>query len=938
MKDKKLTKQQELEKKEILERISNIGKQDPLIQHNISLYESLYSTKAFDIIDYKELKDYFFEDKPKDKRTGFNFDTILYDDGDRINENFSTSPWIVIDVDFKDNSTTNIKDLYHFFENDKYCYICGYSASGKGLRAIYAAAGINLYLIQLQLLDEEQLIEEKAKQEWKYEGIIRYLENNGFGDAKHFVDKALFRGAQMTFSLSSTLPHKIKDEVIPIDFTDIRIKNRSVVKHKNVSKKEISGWDLQQLFGEVDATTTIISYEDGLKFCSALQPIKNTTIRQFFWRWLKRNYDKSSKKSYRIYDNFNKFNHYIDNLNLKYNINLKILLGNYGIYIKNKSKKKILLKEHDIFDREYDKIIEYDDYIGETEFDFDDYKQDIVIKADAGAGKTTLVLNFFSNIYGVKIFAAPTKVLCDQVYDKKKKYKMKFCKYYDKEYEIDDNCIIVTTYASMSKLRNELKMEDLTVKWFAIDEVHKVVDYSWFNKNQVLFPDADRNIFLSATPEPFLMGDKDYDYIYFKRKDKKKKKINIVRYENVESVLISIFNSIRMKKEDRHLIYLNNKQYNNIIKKALKDKYDIDFELIDSKNKTDTYKYLIENEELNANAIVTSLINDGINILNKKWDYVWIIDNHTQSVFDIYQFVSRFRNAEPEIFYCFSGISKKSDDFKYNHIYFDTQYKNMKLVKEADIKKILEFEGKVKYDNRDYGIDSVYFEENEYKINKNQLKQIIYKNWSIHIRSSLKMFKENLSVFFDISLLYMDINFKPERKKENDIRLFVINNHEMLYNYYFKNISLRFNNDEMKFLNLNNKKIKKYMKRYHKIKMRNGDPLMFNLFGRGFKDEFNGFLDKLNEEQILRSKIEEAMYFSNVNVKQILDIDMVYEDFISKYKQIDKDLLSDYKINIENVRKTNVSLRRYGVYFKRTQTKKNGKRVNYYKLKNKVKK
>lgn len=52
---------------------------------------------------------------------------------------------------------------------------------------------------------------------------------------------------------------------------------------------------------------------------------------------------------------------------------------------------------------------------------------------------------------------------------------------------------------------------------------------------------------------------------------------------------------------------------------------------------------------MDKNIITTSILNDGVNI-NNQVDNVFIIDNNTQSVFDIYQFSNRPRNSSPEIF------------------------------------------------------------------------------------------------------------------------------------------------------------------------------------------------------------------------------------------------------------------------------------------------
>lgn len=422
-------------------------------------------------------------------------------------------------------------------------------------------------------------------------------------------------------------------------------------------------------------------YEDVLPFFSALHLINDENIRYIFYSFIKKHYKGSSLNwELKSIDNFNK---YINKLNFsKYNVPFKYILNNLNIYLTNDNDKN---DREDFYGRNFEHTYSYNNYL--TKFNVEN--EDAIINAPTGAGKTTVAMKFLSSKKGVNVFVCPTVVIADQTYQSCKDNKniiVKKCYdgFFDK-YNGGD-CVYICVIQALFKLK------DLKINCAIYDECHSLISYEIFNEanhNKPYFlPDAAQKLFISATPDQYKCFDNNLKYIKYNNDNMVKRNINIQHYKSHKKRLDIIISTMKKNPNKNYIIFHNNKNENIKILETL-TKEGLIFSLVDADNKEEAYKKLIE-ENIAENLIVTSLINDGVNI-NNIVDGVFILDNHTQNIENLYQLCNRFRKCDPKFFLlrlCRSNKNNSKDEnYRSIKIYDLIQQKyNFKISKlEKDV-------------------------------------------------------------------------------------------------------------------------------------------------------------------------------------------------------------------------------------------------------------
>ena len=303
----------------------------------------------------------------------------------------------------------------------------------------------------------------------------------------------------------------------------------------------------------------------------------------------------------------------------------------------------------DFLGNEYNQEIHYDQYISEKH----DHLLDVlknnkvtVVKAEAGAGKTTTVLNLFQNDLnhfvesGLVVFVIPKNMLLEQVENilRTKYPDVNIFKNYGEYKELENveanQGIILSSTPKLEYLKHK------TIDLLVVDEIHDLVKFS--NKIASNLPQSKHTLMISATPEPYLLGMKDYYYINLRKNHKMERQLDVHFTNNIYTSLYH-----KIKKDRKQLVFFNNIDKSKNLAEKFKMEKDIDFEFLNSKEKTDHSKKVITNERLyHTHYFATSAINDGINFNNGSWDDIIIVDTDSVSVFDVYQLSERFRKVD----------------------------------------------------------------------------------------------------------------------------------------------------------------------------------------------------------------------------------------------------------------------------------------------------
>lgn len=665
-----------------------------------------------------------------------------------------------------------------------------------------------------------------------------------------------------------------------------------------------------------------LHYDDILPILSALQ--LNKEYRLPFYNFIKQNYKgQSFTKKLKTFESFNNF---IDNLSLEYNVSLKYILNIFNIFKQNYDENLT-----DLYGKKFDKIIKVDKYIKNFEFN----EKNVVVNAGTGMGKTTASLNYLSKLKGVKIFCCPQNLIADQTAIKMDELNIKYHKFYNGDYcnVFDSNALILTNLANIEKLNDY----NLTIKCIVFDECHKHTDWAIFDENkkiknkQILIPESDQIINISATPENFIFNEDIYYVKYIN--DDIKRKIYIQNYKSKITQINKIINFINVNKDKNILIFNNDKNYNKKIKERIFDKIGIEVGLLDADNKDGEYMNIAKNNTITGINICTSLIAEGNNI-NNIVDYVFILDNETQMPQDIYQFSNRFRNCSPCIFLLRMSKFNDDKDWRSKNIHEELKIIYDKKIKELEndlniINNIEDIPEKIK---SNITLNYIYKIGDKYYINNNEVKQ-----YTINILKN-DILKSRFDFYYFL-MYYFKINVKKEDKTKNDnekidkkdIIVFFKKYKKYDWNQLIQNIE---DNDLIIFENYK-KTIKLYYSRLYKLTIYKNIDIDEDKVFSNFKI-FNNYLKKIEilnsklikEQNMLNDKIETAFLNDYDKFKKIINENPTFEFFQNEYVKLN--LLSENITDINNIKKINTMLSKYNIKFISKISKKDGKPIRTY--------
>ncbi|MFW6243436.1 MAG: DEAD/DEAH box helicase family protein, partial [bacterium] len=457
-------------------------------------------------------------------------------DFDKSLENIKKTNWIFIDIDFK---TRNVKDKFiedyrngqflTFIEafNDFYeklksyekAYISGLSASKSGFRIItyidYDLKEADQGKTDLVKFIHSKIVKFFIKQLNEDFGL-KFYRNNDID----YIDKASFNATQPTFSLSEGSINEnfecldysdgdLKDEFINDNQINQKIQN--FTKQLNVSNKkinELKDYEVEKFFSNFNHY-----YDNISKLFTYTHIPKNQ--RKIAFDKIKKSY--KGKRLRNLLSNFNKFDDWILN-------NIK---GENYYDFEDTSIENL----NDTFGYEYGQNIRYSEYIGESFSQISDILNsdsvsNVVLKAPAGAGKTTFFVEYcekYLNNDEIIVFLAPTNAILEQTYTKLRNSTQNFnvLKNYNSQYDrrdIDGKTVILSSYKAINKLNN------INIKKIFVDEAHNMVNQSGFDFDFRMLENKKNIVFISATPETLMnvIGDDVYYVNFFNQKEKKK--------------------------------------------------------------------------------------------------------------------------------------------------------------------------------------------------------------------------------------------------------------------------------------------------------------------------------------------------------------------------------------------------------------------------------
>ncbi len=540
---------------------------------------------------------------------------------------------------------------------------------------------------------------------------------------------------------------------------------------------------------------------------------------------------------------FEKFNSYLNKLDGKYYLSLRNFLYNLGFILKE--------RKCDVFGYPYDEVIEYEEHISEVGGRIRSILTDkeknkrVIINAPAGAGKTTFLFKYLKSKYeeGKRVcIAAPKRPILNQCFEKWGN-EVNFIRNYTNEksqrLNQQDKARIPDrqNYFYLSTL-NSLRLIEEEIDILVIDEVHDLVDLAQLHGDkQIAWDKVDKTgsvILVSATPEKFLIGGTEkYYYLNFIPKNYVKPKARILFSHITLNVVIG-----ELKNNDEAiLIYYNDIKKGKQIKELLTTLGIEDVYLINSETKgSPVFQRLLKEEILTAGKyICTDLVNEGINILNKDWDKLIMVDNYTSDFFGMYQMVNRFRHAEglQVLILCNPIHMDKKEPIDHLQPYKVGKYLDDLYSKEknycADVIKAIEEERYVKERiDQILGEKFVYLDsDDKYKINKNQLKANIYRtNFYDKMRRNRLLYLQYLHHFFDFNMNYYNGSITPYKFEEDnlfqqyetEITEYFDTSESYFYNTYISNGLFDEENKEYADLLVNIKeKQAEYRKYYNRI-------------------------------------------------------------------------------------------------------------------------
>jgi hypothetical protein len=752
---------------------------------------------------------------------------------------FDAPAFVYLDIDFHSKREIEIfkkeykyynhnktveENLEHLKQNfSKYAWISADSKSKMGVRFVFA---VN-YLFED---DGEDTKDFGLVYKICWEHVAKLLcDKSGLKDSK-LVDekvKSIHMGTSPCRKEGSIVNKNHKP--IFIDEVEETYVTRS---YKNQGIKEYTDEEVTDLnnrfFGTGFTDKEYDELEEKLNICgeliedikhrkpvliNVLSSLKDERILHMFYKMYSKYYSGNSLTEY--LRNFNTFLHYLNPSVRGWNRNIPftVCLENYNIFY-----DKTNYDDMDTYGFKYDGVIKFKQWLSEVRSDIEVRIKTnrVVIKAGTGSGKTTVILMILDSTPGITVFVSPTNPLCDQVCANAKKANIEVHKLYGgwREIPYSGNGLIVTNFQGLKIL----EQSNIKLQHVVFDECHKLVEYSHFEEMSLWMPSCP-HIYMSATPEAFLVGLSNFMYYNFVKEEKEKKREITIMPVGSEYMMMKRLNKmlaqLKEAKENstdpnwaennRILIFYNNKE----IAYGIKEDYpEFDFALINSNNKKEPiYQNLINNEILIQNVVATSLINDGVNIKNEKWKYVLYLDNMTQTPAAVYQFMSRFRKCEPKVYYIYTYVNIKDTmdievgDYHVKDMMEDKLTSMMiDLTEKCELINAFDSDGEKEI----ITVDFIFKKDGKYQVNESQVKKYIHDDLYKKIRFKKTNLLKFLNFYFDIKAPFKYADALGGKRNDNSIVVkFYVENLKKMEHYFKHGTISIFTLDEQLFINKN---------------------------------------------------------------------------------------------------------------------------------------
>ena len=345
-----------------------------------------------------------------------------------------------------------------------------------------------------------------------------------------------------------------------------------------------------------------------------------------------------------------------------------------------------------------------------------DGNKSVLIDSPTGSGKTTATVNALkryldTNTDVIAYIAMPSMALAEQTANIHGLGKA-FIGRLDIEATIYNNRMqtkqnmFVGTYDKTQKVIDQFHFDNKKVI-LIVDEIHKIVsDYGYRSKaiNDMMTIAAEDNvklIGLSGTPEELDLT--EFEKVYkVVQKDfiKPYSKIDFLIYHKTKEMTLNISSIIANEVDagNRVLVFINNKASIGLIKQLLEDRginaADVSSDTVAEAEKEDTYKFLLRNERFPNDTqviLATSVIADGINLLNESDRYVCLIAPlyQTSNIFNlpmIKQMANRLRNPYQRIIiplFMKEDIEKKEPERIEKTTPYNIEYRYNNLLKQS---------------------------------------------------------------------------------------------------------------------------------------------------------------------------------------------------------------------------------------------------------------
>lgn len=316
----------------------------------------------------------------------------------------------------------------------------------------------------------------------------------------------------------------------------------------------------------------------------------------------------------------------------------------------------------------------YEKYLGENEEEIEKIildENNYNLIARTGAGKNYAVIKAVKKLSLKVIFLSPYESTVNQI---AAKYEVPGIAgeipLNDVRDILNRSRIVVSTYDSFSKIRKCLSDLELSYYTLIIDEYHNFVTQVSFRSRAII--EVEKNKFLSrkiitmtGTPEGILSNNFRNIIYEPRKKPRLYNGYEIVKYDDklVEELLVS--HIMKCGVRGKVVVFRNNIDSLRVMKSILLKKGfgENEISILSSMDKEENnFTEITENEKISSETkiiLTTSVISDGVNILNEDIESVYLVD-----IFDLIQlrqFIARFRHGAGTV-YDFVRVKTKSED------------------------------------------------------------------------------------------------------------------------------------------------------------------------------------------------------------------------------------------------------------------------------------